>query len=80
MRASRTQQTGLKKKTNEAVAHELYGNKAAAEVNVLPERNAALFAGGKLAQEAEVAYFEAMMKAYPACKEKARETFSRNES
>ncbi len=71
---------GLEKEDYIAGAHELYGNKAAAEVNVLPERNAALFAGGKLAQEAKVAYFEAMMKAYPACKEKAREAFGRNES
>lgn len=71
---------GLEKEDYIAGAHELYGNKAAAEVNVLPERNAALFAGGKLAQEAKVAYFEAMMKAYPTCKEKAREAFGRNES
>lgn len=54
--------------------------KAAAEVNALLERNAALFAGGELSQEAKDAYFEAVMKAYLACKEKARETFGRKES
>lgn len=53
---------GLEKEDYIAGAHELYGSKAAAEANALPERNAALFAGGKLAQEAKVAYFEAMIK------------------
>ena len=71
---------GLEKEDYIAEARELYGNKAAAEVNALLERNAALFAGGELSQEAKDAYFEAVMKAYLACKEKARETFGRKES
>ena len=71
---------GIEKEDYIAEARELYGNKAAAEVNALLERNAALFAGGELSQEAKDAYFEAVMKAYLACKEKARETFGRKES
>lgn len=56
-------------------ARERFGAKAAKEVDFLLERNAALFAGGDITQEAKDAYFEAVMKAYLTCKEEAKATF-----
>lgn len=46
----------------------LYGVEMAAEVQGLLTRNAALFAGGKLDQEAKDQYFLALTNAYIACK------------
>ena len=43
----------------------------------LLERNAALFAGGELSEEAKDAFFTAVTKAYLECKEEARKTFGR---
>ena len=54
---------------------DLYGNKGAAEMKFLLERNVALFAGGEFPQEAKDAFFEAVMKAYITCKEESRKTF-----
>lgn len=54
-----------------------FGAKAAKEMDFLLERNAALFAGGGISQEAKDAYFEAVMKAYLLCKEEAKKTYGR---
>ena len=50
---------------------------AVSEVDELLERNAALFAGGELSEEAKDAFFTAVTKAYLECKEEARKTFGR---
>ena len=52
-----------------------FGNKAAREMDFLLERNAALFAGGAIEQEAKDAFFEAVTKAYWAAKEDARRVY-----
>ena len=54
-----------------------FGDKAALEVDDLLERNAALFAGGELSEEAKDAFFTAVTKAYLECKEEARKTYGR---
>lgn len=54
-----------------------FGNKAAREMDFLLERNAALFAGGHLDQEAKDTFFEAVTKAYWAAKEEARKTYGK---
>jgi len=46
----------------------LYGNEMADEVQGLLLKNASLFAGGKLDQEAKDQYFLALTNAYIACK------------
>lgn len=71
---------GIEKASYVEEARTLYGAKGAAEIDALMERNAALFAGGEISQEAKDAYFEAVMKAYLACKEEARKTFGRSKS
>ena len=43
----------------------------------LLERNAALFAGGELSEEAKDAFFTAVTKAYLECKEQAKKTYGR---
>lgn len=60
-------------------ARERYGNRAASEMDALLQRNAALFAGGTIDQEAKDAFFEAIMKAYLTCKEEARKTYGRKD-
>ncbi len=52
-----------------------YGKQGEEEAEQLLERNLALFAGGTLSQEAKDAFFEAVMKAYVACKEESRKTY-----
>ena len=54
-----------------------YGTKAANEVDELLERNAALFAGGELSEEAKDAFFTAVTRAYLECKEQAKKTYGR---
>ncbi len=66
---------GIEKQPFVEETRSLYGDKAAREIDFLMERNAALFAGGEISQEAKDAYFEAVMQAYLECKNKARETF-----
>ena len=56
---------------------ERYGAKAAREIDYLMDRNAALFAGGEVSQEQKDAYFEAVMRAYLACKQAARTSYGR---
>ncbi len=56
-------------------AHTMYGAKGARDVDALLRDNAALFAGGELSQEQKDVFFEAVMKAYLTCKEKAREKY-----
>lgn len=53
-------------------ARERYGEKAAQELDFLLERQRVFFAGGEISQEAKDAFFEAVMKAYLACKEEAK--------
>ena len=61
-------------------ARERYGSKGARDVDQLLADNAALFAGGELSQEQKDVFFEAVMKAYLACKEEARIKFGRKDS
>lgn len=68
---------GMEKMSYIDEAREKYGNSAANEVDELLERNAALFAGGELSEEAKDAFFQAVAKAYLECKEEARKTFGR---
>lgn len=42
---------------------------------MLLRKNTALFAGGDLSQEEKDAFFEAVMRAYVACKDEARRKF-----
>ncbi len=51
------------------------GNEAAREINHLLGQNIALFAGGKLDQEAKDAFFEAVMRAYLDCKAEAKRKY-----
>ena len=67
---------GIEKQPFVDEARALYGSKAAREIDFLMERNAALFAGGEISQEAKDAYFEAVMQAYLECKNKAKEKYS----
>ena len=60
-------------------ARDKYGKGAAEEMDALLERNAALFAGGTLEQDAKDAFFEAVMKAYLTCKEEARKSYGRKQ-
>lgn len=57
-----------------------YGAKDAYQVEELLTRNAALFAGGDLSEEAKDAFFQAIMKAYVSCKESAKKTYSSKKS
>lgn len=68
---------GLEKKEYVEETRSLFGDRAAKEVDALLEKNVALFAGGEISQEAKDAYFEAVMKAYIACKEEAKRTYGR---
>lgn len=68
---------GMEKQPYIETTRERFGNKAAKEIDYLMERNTALFAGGDISEEAKDAYFEAVMKAYLACKDEARKTFGR---
>lgn len=56
-------------------AREKYGAKGARDMETLLAENAALFAGGDLSQEQKDVFFEAVMKAYLACKEEARKKY-----
>lgn len=56
-------------------ARERFGSAGARDVERLLQQNAALFAGGELSEEAKDSFFQAVMRAYVDCKEKARETY-----
>jgi transcriptional regulator with XRE-family HTH domain len=73
-------QYGLEKKEYVDETRSRFGDRAAKEVDALLEKNVALFAGGEISQEAKDAYFEAVMKAYIACKEEAKKTYGRKKS
>ena len=68
---------GIEKQPFVEETRSLYGDKAAREIDFLMERNAALFAGGELSQDAKDAYFEAVMQAYLECKNKAKQTYGK---
>ena len=55
-----------------------YGRKGARELQELLEANQALFAGGEIPQEDKDLFFNAVMEAYVANKEKASENFTPN--
>ena len=57
-------------------AREKYGSKGARDLDTLISENCALFAGGELSTEEKDVFFEALTKAYIACKEEAREKFT----
>ncbi len=57
-------------------ARERYGAKGARDLDTLISENCALFAGGELTAEEKDVFFEALTKAYIACKEEAREKFT----
>lgn len=69
---------GLEKTGYIEETRERFGSRAAREMDFLLERNAALFAGGTLDQEAKDAFFEAVTKAYWAAKEESRKTYGKN--
>ncbi len=62
---------GIEKKPYVDEARKRFGDRAAREMDFLLERNAALFAGGEISPEAKDAFFNAIMRAYLACKEEA---------
>ena len=68
---------GIEKQPFVEETRSLYGDKAAREIDFLMERNAALFAGGEISQDAKDAYFEAVMQAYLECKNKAKQTYGK---
>lgn len=71
---------GLEKSAYVEQTREKFGARAAREMDFLLERNAALFAGGSVDQEAKDAFFEAVTKAYWAAKEASRRTYGRKKS
>lgn len=73
-------QYGIEKREYVEEARSMFGDRAAREMDVLLEKNVALFAGGEISQEAKDAYFEAVMKAYLACKDEAKKTYGRKKS
>ena len=58
-------------------ARALYGAKGVRDMDTLLADNAALFAGGELSQEQKDAFFEAVTKAYFACKGEAKKKYGR---
>ena len=60
-----------------AEARALYGEKGARDMEGLLAANTALFAGGELSQEQKDAFFEAVTKAYFACKGEAKKKYGR---
>lgn len=68
---------GIEKMDHIDTVREQFGNNAAQEMDELLERNAALFAGGELSEDAKDAFFTAVTKAYLLCKEEARKTYGR---
>ena len=69
--------TDIERDAHVEEARFLYGASAARDVEALLNENAALFAGGQLSQEEKDAFFEAIMRAYVACKDEARKKFGR---
>ena len=63
---------GIEKKDYVDEARERYGEVAAKEMQFLLERQKVFFAGGEISQDAKDAFFEAVMKAYLACKEESK--------
>ena len=66
---------GLEEKEYVEEARDRYGEKAAQEMGFLLERQRVFFAGGEISQEAKDSFFEAVMKAYLACKEESKKKF-----
>lgn len=68
---------GMEKMEHLDTVREQFGNSAAQEMDELLERNAALFAGGELSEEAKDTFYTAVTKAYLLCKDEARKTYGR---
>ena len=68
---------GIEKMEHLDAEREQYGYSAEREMNELLDRNAALFAGGELSDDAKDAFYVAITKAYLLCKEEASKTFGR---
>ena len=60
-------------------ARDRYGTEERRSAEQILAANTALFAGGDLSQEQKDAFFEAIMKAYIACKEEARARFGQKD-
>lgn len=58
-------------------ARDRYGTQGTRDANMLLADNVALFAGGELTQEQKDLFFEAVMKAYFACREESRRKFGK---
>ena len=58
---------------------ETFGDRGAAELAELLDRNMAFLAGGDVDQEAKDAFFDALMTAYVTCKNEARRKFGGKE-
>ena len=58
---------------------ETFGDRGAAEMAELLDRNMAFLAGGDVDQEAKDAFFDALMTAYVTCKNEARRKFGGKE-
>lgn len=67
----------IKKDAHVEAARRRYGSTGARDVEALLSENAALFAGGELSQEEKDAFFEAVMRAYVASKDAAKNKFGR---
>lgn len=65
----------IEKDAHVEAARRLYGAPGARDVASLLNENTALFAGGELSQEEKDAFFEAVMRAYVACKDEARKKY-----
>lgn len=53
-------------------ARQLYGARAARDMDELLQANKQLFAGGEVTQEQKDAFFQAVMTAYVTCREEAK--------
>ncbi|MBR6940941.1 MAG: helix-turn-helix transcriptional regulator [Clostridia bacterium] len=60
-------------------AGRLYGEQGARDMKTLLEKNTALFAGGELSQSEKDTFFEAVMRAYIACKDEYNRRTGRTE-
>lgn len=58
-------------------ASEKFGMSGSKDMERMLAENTALFAGGELSQEEKDIYFNALYKAYTACREQAKEKFGK---
>jgi transcriptional regulator with XRE-family HTH domain len=70
-------QYGRQREAQIEAVRERFGERGAKEAQRLLTQNAAFFAGGAMPQEDKDAFFEAIMAAYLACKQEARQRYGR---